>query len=68
MALALKSEDESWCHADLISVDLYTGTARLFKTRCGTGLPLKTWRQKGGDTSCLRYSGDEHRAKASTVR
>ena len=31
VALALKSEEESGATLDLISVDLYTGTARLFK-------------------------------------
>ena len=36
-ALALKSEDESGATLDLISVDLYTGTARLFKAGAAPG-------------------------------
>ena len=37
VALALKSEDESGATLDLISVDLYTGTARLFKAGAAPG-------------------------------
>lgn len=39
VALALKSDEESGATLDLISVDLYTGTARLFKGRGGPGVP-----------------------------
>ena len=37
VALALKSEEESGATLDLISVDLYTGTARLFKAGAAPG-------------------------------
>ena len=37
VALALKSEDESGATLDLVSVDLYTGTARLFKAGAAPG-------------------------------
>ena len=37
VALALKSEDESGATLDLIRVDLYTGTARLFKAGAAPG-------------------------------
>ena len=37
VALALKSDEESGATLDLVSVDLYTGTARLFKA----GLMMK---------------------------
>ena len=40
VALALKSEDESGATLDLISVDLYTGTARLFKAGAAPGFYL----------------------------
>lgn len=45
VALALKSEDESGATLDLISVDLYTGTARLFKAG---ELPRGFWCTAGG--------------------
>ena len=37
VALALKSDEESGATLDLISVDLYTGTARLFKAGAAPG-------------------------------
>lgn len=37
VALALKSEEESGATLDLVSVDLYTGTARLFKAGAAPG-------------------------------
>lgn len=37
VALALKGDDESGATLDLISVDLYTGTARLFKAGAAPG-------------------------------
>ena len=37
MALALKSDEESGATLDLISVDLYTGTARIFKAGAAPG-------------------------------
>ena len=37
MALALKSDEESGATLDLVSVDLYTGTARLFKAGAAPG-------------------------------
>ena len=37
VALALKSEDESGATLDLVSVDLYTGTTRLFKAGAAPG-------------------------------
>ncbi|MGN0708235.1 MAG: SpoIIE family protein phosphatase [Faecalibacterium sp.] len=37
VALALKSEEESGATLDLISIDLYTGTARLFKAGAAPG-------------------------------
>lgn len=43
VALALKSDEESGATLDLVSVDLYTGTAG-FSRRCGPGLP-RSWGQ-----------------------
>lgn len=37
VALALKSDEESGATLDLISVDLYTGTARIFKAGAAPG-------------------------------
>ena len=37
VALALKSDEESGATLDLVSVDLYTGTARLFKAGAAPG-------------------------------
>lgn len=39
VALALKSDEESGATLDLISVDLYTGTARALQGRGGPGVP-----------------------------
>ena len=52
VALALKSEDESGATLDLISVDLYTGTARLFKAGAAPGFLVHGGRVRAvGDTS-----------------
>ena len=52
MALALKSEDESGATLDLISVDLYTGTARLFKAGAAPGFLVHGGRVRAvGDAS-----------------
>ena len=48
----LKSEDESGATLDLISVDLYTGTARLFKAGAAPGFLVHGGRVRAvGDTS-----------------
>ena len=41
VALALKSDEESGATLDLVSVDLYTGTARLFKAGAAPGFLRK---------------------------
>ncbi len=41
VALALKSDDESGATLDLISVDLYTGAARLFKAGAAPGFIVR---------------------------
>ena len=52
VALALKSEDESGATLDLISVDLYTGTARLFKAGAAPGFLVHGGRVRAvGDAS-----------------
>ena len=52
VALALKSEDESGATLDLISVDLYTGTARLFKAGAAPGFLVHGGRARAvGDVS-----------------
>ena len=54
VALALKSEDESGATLDLISVDLYTGTARLFKAGAAPGFLVHGGRVR----ACLLYTSD----------
>ena len=52
MALALKSDEESGATLDLISVDLYTGTARLFKAGAAPGFLVHGGRARAvGDAS-----------------
>ena len=52
VALALKSEEESGATLDLISVDLYTGTARLFKAGAAPGFLVHGGRARAvGDVS-----------------
>lgn len=52
VALALKSEEESGATLDLISVDLYTGTARLFKAGAAPGFLAHGGRARAvGDVS-----------------
>ena len=52
VALALKSEEESGATLDLISVDLYTGTARLFKAGAAPGFIVHGGRARAiGDAS-----------------
>ena len=52
VALALKSEDESGATLDLIRVDLYTGTARLFKAGAAPGFLVHGGRVRAvGDAS-----------------
>ena len=52
MALALKSDEESGATLDLISVDLYTGTARLFKAGAAPGFLVHGGRARAvGDVS-----------------
>ena len=52
VALALKSEDESGATLDLVSVDLYTGTARLFKAGAAPGFLVHGGRVRAvGDAS-----------------
>ena len=52
VALALKSEDESGATLDLVSVDLYTGTARLFKAGAAPGFLVHGGRVRAvGDVS-----------------
>jgi stage II sporulation protein E len=52
VALALKSDEESGATLDLISVDLYTGTARLFKAGAAPGFLVHGGRVRAvGDTS-----------------
>lgn len=52
VALALKSEEESGATLDLISVDLYTGTARLFKAGAAPGFIVHGGRARPvGDAS-----------------
>ena len=46
VALALKSDEESGATLDLVSVDLYTGTARLFKA--GAARAPRAWGQGPG--------------------
>ncbi len=52
VALALKSDEESGASLDLISVDLYTGTAHLFKAGAAPGFVVQGGRAKaiGGDS------------------
>lgn len=52
VALALKSDEESGATLDLISVDLYTGTARLFKAGAAPGFLIHGGRARTvGDVS-----------------
>ena len=52
VALALKSDEESGATLDLISVDLYTGTARLFKAGAAPGFLVHGGRARPvGDAS-----------------
>ena len=52
VALALKSDEESGATLDLISVDLYTGTARLFKAGAAPGFLVHGGRARAvGDVS-----------------
>jgi len=52
VALALKSEDESGATLDLVSVDLYTGTTRLFKAGAAPGFLVHGGRVRAvGDAS-----------------
>lgn len=52
VALALKSEEESGATLDLVSVDLYTGTARLFKAGAAPGFLVHGGRARAvGETS-----------------
>ena len=52
VALALKSDEESGATLDLISVDLYTGTARLFKAGAAPGFLVRGGRARAvGDVS-----------------
>ena len=52
VALALKSDEESGATLDLISVDLYTGTARLFKAGAAPGFLVHGGRVRAvGDAS-----------------
>ena len=52
VALALKSDEESGATLDLISVDLYTGTARLFKAGAAPGFLVHGGRARPvGDVS-----------------
>lgn len=52
VALALKSDEESGATLDLISVDLYTGTARLFKAGAAPGFLVHGGRARAvGDIS-----------------
>ena len=52
VALALKSEDESGATLDLICVDLYTGTAKLFKAGAAPGFLVHGGRVRAvGDTT-----------------
>ena len=52
VALALKSDEESGATLDLISVDLYTGTARLFKAGAAPGFLVHGGRARAvGDAS-----------------
>ena len=52
VALALKSEEESGATLDLVSVDLYTGTARLFKAGAAPGFLVHGGRARTvGETS-----------------
>lgn len=46
VALALKSEEESGATLDLVSVDLYTGTARLFKAGAAPGFLVQGGRAR----------------------
>lgn len=46
VALALKSEEESGATLDLVSVDLYTGTARLFKAGAAPGFLVQNGRAR----------------------
>ena len=52
VALALKSDEESGATLDLISIDLYTGTARLFKAGAAPGFLVHGGRARAvGDVS-----------------
>ena len=52
VALALKSDEESGATLDLISVDLYTGTARIFKAGAAPGFLVHGGRARAvGDVS-----------------
>ncbi len=58
VALALKSDEESGATLDLISVDLYTGTARLFKAGAAPGFrPRRAGAARGGRQPPHRHSG-----------
>ena len=64
VALALKSEDESGATLDLISVDLYTGTARLFKAGAAPGFLVHGGRVRAvGEATCPWGAGRGERAE-----